>query len=117
LRRKDLGRVGEDIAASFLESQGYRILKRNYFCRFGEIDIVAEKDGTVYFVEVRTLKSNLMQSPLETLTASKMRRFRKAVQWFTTVEKIKANYRTLFIGLKVSGDEVEIVPVFDFLEE
>lgn len=100
MKRKDLGKTGEDIAVSFLESQGYKIIKRNYFCRFGEIDVVAEKNGTIYFVEVRTLKSDLMQSPLETITPSKLKRFKKAVHWYITKENIRSNYRTLFIGIK-----------------
>ena len=37
-----LGRWGEDLAAEFLEQQGYRIVDRNWKCRFGELDLVAE---------------------------------------------------------------------------
>lgn len=49
---KDLGRKGEAVAASFLERHGCRIVARNYRCRAGEIDIIAEETGpTVRFVD------------------------------------------------------------------
>mgnify|MGYP003509397425 CR=1 FL=1 len=48
------GANGETRVASFLRKQGYKILNRNYSCRFGEIDIIAEKDGFIVFVEVKT---------------------------------------------------------------
>ena len=48
------GARGEETAAAWLASQGYRILERNFRCRAGEIDIVAERDGAVAFVEVKS---------------------------------------------------------------
>jgi len=59
---KNVGKAGEEIAVKFLKEKGYEILDRNYRFQIpgdlqrGEIDIVAKKDGTIYFVEVKTLK-------------------------------------------------------------
>ena len=53
-----LGRWGEDLAAEFLEQQGYRIVDRNWKCRFGELDLVAEGGGFLCFVEVKLRRSN-----------------------------------------------------------
>ncbi len=53
--RKEVGRIGEDIAAQFLERKGFRIIARNYRKPWGEIDIIAEKAGTVRFVEVKAV--------------------------------------------------------------
>ena len=52
--RKLLGKIGEDLAVSYLFAEGYAILDRNFRSHSGEIDIVCEKNGTVYFVEVKT---------------------------------------------------------------
>ncbi len=52
--RQELGRFGENAVAYYLEKKGYRILKRNYRVKGGELDIIAEKDGVVAFVEVKT---------------------------------------------------------------
>lgn len=50
-----IGKKGETIAAEWLEQNGYAILARNWRNRTGEIDIIAQEDGCIVFVEVKTL--------------------------------------------------------------
>jgi len=52
--RKRAGDRGEEAAANFLQNTGYTILKRNYRQRFGEIDIIAFRDGVLVFCEVKS---------------------------------------------------------------
>lgn len=52
------GKSGEDRVVSFLRKQGWGVVKRNYQCRYGEIDIIAEKEKYIIFVEVKTRKEN-----------------------------------------------------------
>lgn len=59
-----IGTKGEDMVARFLQNNGYVIAKRNYQCRFGEIDIVAENGDYIIFVEVKTRKKDSLV-PLE----------------------------------------------------
>ena len=54
LKTKEIGDIGEEYAVNYLKKHRYKILSRNYRKRFGEIDIIAEKKGTVAFVEVKT---------------------------------------------------------------
>lgn len=56
-RRRQTGQQGEAAACSFLERAGYSIVERNWRCRTGELDIIAECDGMLVFVEVRTRRS------------------------------------------------------------
>lgn len=65
------GRLGENHIAKLLESKGYHILKRNYHSRFGEIDIIAESDNYIVFVEVKTRKKDSMVAPFEAITPAK----------------------------------------------
>ena len=60
--RKSVGRMGEDIACQFLVRKGYKILERNYRRKWGEIDIIALKGGTVRFVEVKAVSVRLKTS-------------------------------------------------------
>jgi len=53
--RAQIGRRGERLAAGKLEADGYRVIERNYRTREGELDIVAVRDGTIVFCEVKTL--------------------------------------------------------------
>lgn len=69
-----LGKAGENAAVCKLCAKGYRILARNFSCRFGEIDIIAFKDDTVVFVEVKTRGRNPVASPGESVTASKQKK-------------------------------------------
>lgn len=51
--KQSVGRIGEELTARFLISKGYQILDRNYRKKWGEIDIIAQKDNIVHFVEVK----------------------------------------------------------------
>jgi putative endonuclease len=69
--RRQLGAFGERLAAAHLEAKGYRIHARNYRCREGEIDIVAQDGETLVFVEVRTRRGDAVGGPAESITLSK----------------------------------------------
>ena len=59
-----VGTKGEDMVARFIKKKGYTVVKRNYQCRFGEIDIIAENADTVVFIEVKT-RSGQSLVPIE----------------------------------------------------
>lgn len=69
--RRALGKLGETLAARDLERRGYRIVERNWRCSIGEIDIVAEKDGQLVIVEVRTRRGDERGTPQESITPAK----------------------------------------------
>ena len=69
--RQELGKWGETTAASYLINQGLEILKRNYRCEYGEIDLIAKEDETIVFVEVKTRSSSTYGLPEEAVDAAK----------------------------------------------
>lgn len=71
---KQIGKRGEEVAVRFLISRGYAILKRNYRTVHGEIDCVAQKDGAVVFVEVKTRRSRQYGTALEAVTLKQQTR-------------------------------------------
>ena len=79
-----LGKKGEDKVAKFLTNRGYTVLKRNYICRLGEIDIIAEKNNTIAFVEVKTRKENSLVKPLEAVDSKKQRRMTLTAEDYIT---------------------------------
>jgi len=76
--RRGYGDEGEEATARLLESQGYQIRSRNFRCRYGEIDLVAEKDDTICFVEVRMRSSAIWGDPSNSVSWAKQRRVVKA---------------------------------------
>ncbi len=67
-----LGRRGETLAAQALERHGFTIVTRNWRCPQGEVDLVAQRHGEWYFVEVRTRRGTNYGTPEETLTPRKL---------------------------------------------
>lgn len=57
--KRILGDLGEDIACKFLEKKGFTIVERNYLRKWGEIDIIAEKEKMVHFIEVKSVSREI----------------------------------------------------------
>lgn len=77
MRKQAVGRIGEDLAADFLERAGMVVLTRNFRCPQGEIDIIARDGDTIVFVEVKTRRTAALGSPLEAVTRDKLARLRR----------------------------------------
>ena len=67
------GRKGEQLAADFLLKKGYKILQKNFRTRFGEIDLIAEKDSTIRIIEVRLRRGDFYGTPEDSLNFRKLR--------------------------------------------
>ena len=74
---RSLGAKGEKAAEAILRKNRYRILERNYSCRFGEADLIAEDSGTIVFIEVKTRMSGRYGPPEISVTPRKQRRYVK----------------------------------------
>ena len=88
-QRQILGRRGEDLARRHLTANGYTIVHANYRARGGEIDLVAEKDGTLVFVEVRTRTGSALGSPEESITPRKQEHLVAAAQQYLQEREIE----------------------------
>jgi len=80
--KQKFGRAGEDFAAQVLQQSGYNIVTKNYRCREGEIDIIAERQEELYFIEVKTRKDTSFGLPCEAVTKTKRQHMRKAAAHF-----------------------------------
>ncbi len=73
-----IGKKGEDLACEFLKKQGFRIIDRNFHSRYGEIDIIAENEQYIIFVEVKLRKStNSLVLAQESVDLSKQKKILK----------------------------------------
>lgn len=77
-----LGRWGERLAARHLRRAGYRILARGFRCPMGEIDVIAQREQQIVFVEVKTRSSTTHGQPWEAVDARKQRKIVKTAVFF-----------------------------------
>lgn len=99
-----LGKNGEEKSIRFLQQQEYKILKRNYRCRLGEIDIIAQDKDYIVFVEVKTRKTKNYGLPEEAVTHHKQRQIEKvALHWLKTSKFKHPNLRFDVVSVTPEG--------------
>lgn len=90
---KKLGRQGEKKARKYLKSNGWKILESNYTTPFGEIDIIAKKDDTVAFIEVKTRLSDVFGIPSEAVSNERKLRYIRGANYYFTNKIIDCTVR------------------------
>lgn len=87
---KSTGTLGEDFAAEFYEKSGYTVVKRNYHSRYGEIDLIAENENALCFVEVKTRNLTSLGNPAEAVDFRKQKKLTlTAMKYLTEAECYK----------------------------
>jgi len=77
-----IGRGGETIAKNYLINQGFIVLHKNYRTKGGEIDIIAKKEKTIYFIEVKTRYDDTKGKPYEAVDKRKVIHLQRAANFF-----------------------------------
>lgn len=80
--KKELGKLGEQLATEYLEKNQYKIIDRNFCCRQGEIDIIAKDKTEIVFIEVKTRTNNNFGSPSEAVNTIKKYHMYNSAKYF-----------------------------------
>lgn len=107
--RRAMGACFEELAARYLEKQGYSILERNFSSRYGEIDLIAKDKDTIVFVEVKYRSSISAGYPAEAITARKQERIRKTAQYYLCRHQISENVPCRFDVAAVLGSQIRLI--------
>ena len=103
---KIFGDASEDLATLFLEQEGFVIVERNYFARkLGEIDIIAQKDGVLHFIEVKSGRADF--DPVYNFGPLKQRKVINSAQYYMKSKHIDTAFS--IDALIIRGDEVEYI--------
>ena len=118
--KRKIGDIGEDIASKYLIEKGHRVVERNYWRSWGEIDIVSERAKTLHFVEVKSVSREAPFSgggirPEENMHVAKLRRLHRAIQTYLLEKRVpeskswQIDLACVFIDLKNKKAKVELM--------
>ena len=115
MNKKKLGAAGEDFAENYLALNKFRILKKNFRTRFGEIDIIAFKENTVFFFEVKTRKSNIYGFAEEAVNRLKKNKIiNTALRYINenkTLSGFSMNFSLIAIQIEAGEIDIKIIPM------
>ena len=110
---KEIGRIGEDIACKYLKKKGHRILERNYVPKWKtfnreEIDIICEKDKTIIFVEVKTLRQDSGKPflPEDKINFAKQQKIIKVAESYLLEKKIPLDRKWQIDAISITIDPI-----------
>jgi len=72
MNKREIGKIGEEIAKDYLEKNGIKIIDKNYFSKYGEIDLIGFENRTIIFIEVKLRNNIEFGSVCESVTESKI---------------------------------------------
>jgi putative endonuclease len=111
--RLRLGERGETLACDELESRGYEIVERRFRTRFGEIDVVANDQGTLVFVEVKTKTDSSFSDPVESVTKRKQQRLVSMAEQFVALHGITdmaCRFDVVTVDISVTPSKIVVYP-------
>lgn len=94
MNTKKFGIIGEKIAQGYLKNKGYNIIKNNFYTRRGEIDIIAQKEDCIIFVEVKTRSGSEYGTPAMSINGLKKKHLKSAARIYINKNQLyKYNMR------------------------
>jgi putative endonuclease len=119
-----IGQLGEEIASVYLKNNGFKILDRNYYKFIGEIDIVAEKDSTLHFIEIKSVscETDLIPTgirPEENFTRDKQYKFKKIITYYLADKRVshETNIQVdlICVFINTSTRNARIMPFWEII--
>jgi len=112
VHKQTVGNAAEHIAAQYLRAKGFQILARNWKTKYAEIDIVAEREGTIYFVEVKYRRSDRQGGGMAAITPTKLHKMTLGAEAFIQQAHHETKERKLAV-VTLTGNPPRVE---DFLE-
>ena len=105
---KIFGDQSEELASEFLQRDGFRIMDRNFYAKkMGEIDIIAIKNQTIHFIEVKS-SSNNNYEPIYNITPRKLQKIIKSSQYYLKQKKL-TNLAFCIDALIIKNGEIDMI--------
>ncbi|RDU69238.1 YraN family protein [Helicobacter cholecystus] len=101
---REWGNYYEEKGCEFLKDNGFEIIERNFYSRFGEIDIIALKDKVLHFIEV---KGSARRNPVYAITSKKLHKINQTIGFYFYQNDVRFDY--CIDALIICGDEVTLL--------
>lgn len=108
-QHNDTGKMGEDLAARYLQEKGYQVLERNYRHQQSEIDLIAKKDKMLLFVEVKTRSNLSFGNPEEFVSYTKVKLIKRAAEHYIYAKDWHFDVRFDVVAVSVSPAGTPVV--------
>ena len=115
-----IGKIGEDLAETFLVKHGYVVIQRNYLRKFGEIDLICKKSEKTHFIEVKTVSRGTVSRetvdeyrPEDNIHSSKLKRIGRTIEAYLDENKIEGEWE--FHALLITLNKIEHTAKIKFL--
>lgn len=116
MNKREIGSVYEEKAAKELKKLGYRIVERNFYCKGGEIDIVARDEEYLCFVEVKYRTDDSEGDPLEAVDIRKIKRVCRSALYYLDRYGYPENTPVRFDVVAILGDEIRVIKnAYDYI--
>jgi len=108
MNKKQIGKIGEDMACNYLQKNNYKILERNFATKYGEIDIIAKDIQTreIIFLEVKTRNNRKFGRGIEAIDNYKIRHIINTAKYYLYIKKIKLNVRLDVIEIYIKEKKI-----------
>ena len=114
-----IGKLGENKTIEYLQNNYYQIIEKNFYCRFGEIDIIAidKKENELFFIEVKTRTNLLYGIPIEAVNYNKIKHMKKAINYYLLKRKISnIDIRIDAVGVLINKNKCIIQHIKDAIQ-
>ena len=119
--KRKIGDIGENIACEFLVKRGFKVIGRNYLKKWGEIDIIAEKQGILHFVEVKSVTCGTLRPvrpaqgktsdisdayrPEENMHPGKLKRLSRVIQTYLMSKRVDKDWQLDLVTVNIDMDK------------
>jgi len=104
----ELGKIGEQLAYEHLIKKGYLIKERNWRSQRAEVDLIAQKGGTLAVVEVKTRSTDAFGDPKEFINKKKIKLLISAIDQYVCSRRLDVEVRFDVIGIVISGEGIQL---------
>ena len=112
-QHNDLGKKGEELAIDYLQDNGYVIIEKNYRFKKAEVDVIAQKEGVLVAIEVKTRSSNYFGNPQDFVNPKKIKLLVMAIDNYVIEKDLDVEVRFDIIAVLKNKDTYKIHHIED----